>query len=400
MRVLIVTNLYPNSRQPHRATFNHRQFSALAQDHDVQIIAPIAWTGRWKASTRLNVPVPAASDHRISDGIVIHHPCYLYTPRVLRGWYGHFLARSIRGCFRDAVRSFRPDVVLGSWAYPDGWAAVRLAREAGLPVAIKVHGSDLLTAHEHFGGSARQRRTVEALKGADAVITVSGHLRRRALAMGLDPSRVRVVYNGIDQERFSPAAREPARQRLGLEHADPLILFVGNLVPVKGLEVLMEALGSRERTGLRFRCVCVGSGPIKDELLRRVSALGIESRVSLIGPRPQDELPDWYRAADLVVLPSRSEGVPNVLLEAAACGTPCVATRVGGIPEVVHPSALVPPGDPVALADRIRTFLDPATRPEASPPFRPGSWRDSAGALATVLQGILPGASCDTRLAG
>ena len=122
-------------------------------------------------------------------------------------------------------------------------------------------------------------------------------------------------------------------------------------------------------------------------LERQIRAQGLQGHMSLMAPRPMEELPDWYRSADVFVLPSRSEGIPNVLLEAMACGTPVVATRVGGIPEIapgLRPG-LVPPGDPQALADAIARTLSGAAA-ATSEGFHARSWDDSAQSLASVLQ--------------
>jgi glycosyltransferase involved in cell wall biosynthesis len=398
MRVLALTNLYPNPYQPNRAAFNRQQFGALAADHEVQVIAPIAWTGEWAARRRAGIPrhVPTERRH-VRDGMVIHHPRYAFTPKILRGWYGRFFAHSVRASFQEAVRSFRPDCVLGCWAYPDGWAAVQLAREHGLPVVVKVQGSDLLTLGND---DARLKPTIETITRTDAVVAVSRHLGERAVELGASRSRVHVVYNGIDGGVFHPGPREAARRRVGIVSPDPLILFVGNLVPVKGLDVLIDALCTLARTGQRFQCAIVGEGPLRSRLHARIESLGLGAQVSLVGSLPLSHMPDWYRAADLVVLPSRSEGVPNVLLEAAACGTPFIATRVGGIPEIAHPDALVPADDPNALARRIRTFFDAEGHTPPHRPFTPGSWRDSARALAAVLEGVVARAPGQIALAG
>ncbi len=384
MRVLALTNLYPNPYQPHRAAFNRQQFDALAAEHQVQVIAPIAWTGEWSARRRA-LPALAADRRQVRGKITVHHPRYAFTPKVLRGLYGWFLVQSIRGCFRKAVRDFRPDVVVGCWAYPDGWAAVQLARECGLPVAVKIHGSDVLAIDDQ---PARRRRTAQALSAADAVIAVSRDLGDKAVMLGVDRSRVHVVYNGIDRALFSPGPREPARRQIGVTHAEPLILFVGNLVPVKGLDVLMEAVSLVARDGAPFQCAIAGNGHLKADLESQIRTFGLGARVRLVGQIPQERLPHWYRAANLVVLPSRSEGVPNVLLEAAACGTPCVATRVGGIPEVLHDGDLVPPGDAAALAARITAFLRGQPSRHGGVRHTPGSWSDSARSLAAILEGI------------
>lgn len=399
MRVLALTNLYPTPYQPNRATFNRQQFRALAAEHEVRVIAPIAWTGEWAARRRNRGAAEAlpADRRRVFDGMLVHHPRYAFTPKILRGLYGRFMANSVRRCFHEAAADFRPDVVLGCWAYPDGWAAVRLAREAGLPVAIKAHGSDLLTIDDQ---PARRRRTVEALRGADAVIAVSSHLAAQAIAMGADRDRMHVVRNGIDAETFRPGPRDEARRQLEIVCADPLILFVGNLVPVKAIDVLIDALASLAHQGRRFQCSLIGDGPLRTPLQARIDSLGLGERVRLLGPRPQRELPSWYRAADLVVLPSLSEGIPNVLLEAAACGTPFVASRVGGIPEIAPDETLVPAGDREALAERMSVFLDPTTRPASSMKHTPSSWRESAQALGAALRTIVASGSATLTRAG
>jgi glycosyltransferase involved in cell wall biosynthesis len=168
----------------------------------------------------------------------------------------------------------------------------------------------------------------------------------------------------------------------------PLILFVGNLVAVKGVDVLIDALASMGARGKRFNCVIVGEGSLRADLQRRAESKGIAPCVRFVGARPLAELADWYRAADLVVLPSRSEGVPNVLLEASACGAPFVATRVGGVPEIASTGSLVAPDDPIALAERMSSFLESPREPSASSAV--GTWEDSARAMAAVLRQVTP----------
>jgi glycosyltransferase involved in cell wall biosynthesis len=208
--------------------------------------------------------------------------------------------------------------------------------------------------------------------------------------MGVDPSRTHIVYSGIDTHTFHPGSRSGARAKLSLPPDKPLIVFAGNLVPVKGLDILAAALARLASLAPPFHCVLIGDGPLRASLNARFDALALGPFVRLLGARPQNELADWYRAADCVVLPSRSEGIPNVLLEAAACGTPTVASSVGGVPEVCDPAGLVPPCDPMALCERLRLFLNNTTRPGTHARFKPGSWQDSASRLAAVLHDILP----------
>ena len=275
LRILTLTNLYPNPFHPERATFNRQKLRLLATRHPVAIISPILWTeelaARWTGGRRL------PRDRRVTcDGITVNHPCYVYPPKVLRGWYGHCFRESVRPAFRRALAEFRPDLIFAPWAYPDGWAAVQLGHRAGLPVVIKVHGSDILRLSLH---PKRERGTVEALRQADGIVAVSRDLKERVVALGVDPGRVRVVYDGIDTERFHPGPREAARARLTreLDLQGPVVLTIGNLVPVKGLEVLIEAFGRLAGQGVDFTGLLIGRGPLRSRLEDQVARRGLRT---------------------------------------------------------------------------------------------------------------------------
>jgi glycosyltransferase involved in cell wall biosynthesis len=383
MRILTLTNLYPTPFHPTRATFNRQKIRLLARRHPVAVIAPILWTEELAAWWRGAVPLPR--DRRVTcDGITVDHPRYFYPPKVLRSWYGPCFRESVRSTFERVLAEFRPEVVFAPWAYPDGWAAVQLGHRAGLPVVIKVHGSDILQLGRY---PRRYSGTVAALRQADGILAVSQDLQERVVAHGADPSRVRVVYDGIDPELFHPGPRDAARARLAreLELRGPVVLYIGNLLPVKGLEVLIDACAHLAGQGVDFTALVIGQGPLRSRLEDRARRLGLGGRVRLLGPRPHDQLPDWYRAADLFVLPSYSEGVPIVLLEAAACGTPFVASRVGGIPEIAHlgNSRLVPAGDAAALAEAIRAGLAERLGP---PPHDRVAVRSHAEAVSELVE--------------
>jgi glycosyltransferase involved in cell wall biosynthesis len=388
MRVLAVTNLYPNPFDRNRGVFNRQQLCALAAEHDVRIISPIAWTDELSARWHGHDPLPA-SRQVVCDGITIDYPRYLYPPRVLRGCYGHCFRYSIRTAFERALAEFHPDVVLGAWAYPDGWAAVELGHRAGLPVVIKVLGCDILCGGRGLDRyPTRKAGTIAALRQADGIMAVSKDLARHVVDLGVDPERVRVIYDGINAQLFHPGSRSQARAELGLSESDPLILFVGSLVAVKGIDVLIDACAQLAKQGLRFRCLLVGQGQLRAALEKQIAGLGLQGHVELLGSRPHDQLPAWYRAADVFVLPSRSEGVPNVLQEAIACGTPFVASRVGGIPEIAHlgPGQLVPPGDPAALSMALLQEL----RNPGSGPAKIRSHQQAAADLAELFAQLIP----------
>jgi glycosyltransferase involved in cell wall biosynthesis len=389
MRVLALTSLYPNPFQPTLGTFNYQQFRALASMHSLRVIAPISWTrelsARWKGSGSPKADGLPAVRRVERDGVWVEHPRYLFPPKFFRGMYGHCFKRSIARVFHRVVSEFRPDVVLGAWAFPDGWAAVKLAHEAGLPIALKVHGSDILTIDR---ASPKWARTAEALSEAETVVAVSQDLAEKASTFGIPLEKARVVYNGVDSDLFRPGSMEEARTKLGLELGVPTLLYIGNLFPMKGVDVLVDACDQLKKQGQSFRCCIVGSGGMRPSLEAQIKMLGLQDNVRLVGARPHRDLPDWFRAADVLVLPSYSEGVPNVLLEAVACGTRYVASRVGGIPEIAHLGMgwLVPPGDVDALAAGIRSSLDVGASPFAGNLPRMRSHNDAARELADSLE--------------
>ena len=184
----------------------------------------------------------------------------------------------------------------------------------------------------------------------DRVIAVSEDIAGKLEQSGVDRAKVRVVYNGLS-ERFQPRDQRQMRAQLGLPLDRFIVLFVGLLVPVKGLDVLLDAMALIPEE--RLLCVLVGDGPMKPELQARAQQSGLGERLLFAGQQPTRQVPVWLSAADVLVLPSRSEGRPNVVLEAQGCGLPVVATRVGGVPELIRDGEdglLVPGEDPQALA--------------------------------------------------
>lgn len=381
MRVLALTNLLPSPLMPHRAPFNRDLLHFLSLEHSVRGIAPIEWVDEIRARRKGAAGLPR--DRKVLlDGNLIHHPSYIYPPRILRGYYGYFYRTCVRSAFSRAVAEFRPDILFVTWAYPDGWAGVQLARRYGLPVVVLVHGSDVLLGRQIPG---RSKRTAEAMRAADGVIAVSQDLVSHLESMGVSRQKIRLCYTGIDRDLFSPGSQALARERLGIAESSPQILFIGNLAPVKGIPDLIDACSILHEMGINVHLNIIGQGLLKLSLENRVFASGLSRFITFRGSLPRAALPDWYRASDIFVLPSYSEGVPNVLKEAASCQIPFVATRVGGTAEIAHigQSRLVEPGRPQELAEAIAAELE---RPRSSSPG-PGPRRreESAAEIGQYL---------------
>lgn len=266
-------------------------------------------------------------------------------------------------------------------------------RGARCPVVLTVRGSDFHLARSGIG--ARVNRFV--YRHMAAVLTVSHDLCRQLAADGVDASRLHVVTNGVD-ERFHPGDGVSARQQLALPAEGVIILFVGMMVPVKGLEHLLNAL--EQLQDLPFSCILLGDGPQQAQLSSRAKDAGLTC-LQWAGRRPAGEIPLWMQAADMLVLPSLSEGRPNVVLEAQACALPVVATAVGGTPELVQDQVnglLVPAGDSVALAAALRRLIDDGDlRQRLGQAGRTGieqgafSWSSTATRTQAIYDAVLVG---------
>jgi glycosyltransferase involved in cell wall biosynthesis len=381
MRILFYSSIFPRPWDTTRGIYCYHTCRALgALGHDVRVVSPRLWTERRPRSGAPARPLAGLS------GMQVTYPTYLYTPFVFRTAYDRFMWASSARAVRRTTRELRPQCVLSYWAHPDGAAAARFARAAGIPAVVVVGGSDVLILTTH--GPARRRSVARALTACDAVITVGRGLADAVEALGVPSSRVHVVYQGVDAGLFAPGPRADARQRLGVPLGGHVLSFVGSLLPVKGVDVLLDSVARLRGRGTNLRLYLVGDGPCRGALEAQAARLALGDVVRFVGAVDQTRLPDWYRAANLTVLPSRSEGVPNVLRESLACGTPFVATRVGGVHEVSNGTAnpLVPPGDPVALADAI---ADSLAAPPAGTAADSLSWEQSARQLLAVLDPLV-----------
>jgi glycosyltransferase involved in cell wall biosynthesis len=378
LRILVLTNLFPSRFDPRRGTFNRQQFERLGARHDVEVITAVPLPERLrKGAARAALTVP---------GLRLRTFVFVYLPRFARSLHAFFWSASLLAQQGLHLLRGRYDCVLVSWAYPDAAAAGWLARRMAWPYVVKVHGSDLNVHAEDPGRRPQIRRT---LAGARAVVAVSRALAEKAVALGVDPARVHVVYNGVDRERFGPGDRGEARARIGMPDAGRIVLYVGNLKASKGCLDLLEAFAASGLADGGAQLVFVGAGACRATLLARAAELGHAGAMRLAGAVDHAELVHWFRAADLLCLPSHNEGVPNVVLEAMACGTPVVASRVGGIPEVLPEEAgmLVPAHDRESLAGALVEALarpwDPVRIVGHASRF---SWERNLEALSSILE--------------
>jgi glycosyltransferase involved in cell wall biosynthesis len=383
VRVLVVTKIFPNAAEPLSAPFNRQQFAALARRCEVDVLATIPWypgaglLARWSSAGRL-ARVPR---RETIEGIDVRHPRTLFLPRMAHALWGPLYAASLAP---EALRwRGKVDVVLGSWAYPDGFAAILLARALGVPAVVKLHGSDVNVIARIPG----PRRLMQwLLPEATRVIAVSRALGEEIAALGVPREKIALVMNGVDGELFRPRDRAAARTQLGLPTDGPLLLYVGNLKESKGVLDLVAAFEQAARAHPTVRLAVVGGGDCRARL---EAAAQQNPRLLVAGPRDLAEIPTWMAACDALVLPSWAEGTPNVVLEALACGRRVVATDVGGIPDLITTPALgtlVPARDPATLSGALVAAAEHTYDPaDIARLGARGGWDASAAALHDVL---------------
>jgi len=340
VRILAVSNLYPRPDDQQRGLFNAQQFEALAElgvltgghaqagpaSVKVLCLVPEWRWWRWEAIRRWEDPFSG----RLAA-------CYLptfYVPVLGRNFSWRTYCQALE---LAAPRFMACDAVLAAWLYPDAVAAACLAARWGKPLWIKVHGTDRFHLHH-------PRRRTEILKAcaqARAVVCVSASVRADVCRAGVNPEKTHVVPNGVDTRRFRYRSPEEARRELGANGiaARRMVLYVANLVRIKGPDIMLEAWHRLAAEGAAcegWRLMILGDGPLRRKLEQRARCWGLARSVVFLGSRPHAEVALWMNVADCLCLTSRSEGMPNVILEALASGLPVVATRAGAAGELLE----------------------------------------------------------------
>jgi len=347
MKILIITNLFPNNLEPARGTYNKQQITELSKLCELKVIAPLPWHSHSKVKER-----------EIIAGIEVFHTRYFMTPKLFRSLYGFLFFFSLLKKVKKIYRDFKFDLIYSPWAYPDGYGSFLIAKKLRVPIIIGILGSDINIFTQYF---LRRKMISCALKRSDGVIAVSTPLKERAVSIGVPSEKISVIKNGVDTNLFKPMARERCRQKLGLGLDKKIILFIGNLVPVKGINYLIDAFSGISGKHENIELVIVGEGYVKKRLLRQVNKLSLSDKVRFIPNKPHNEIPLLINACDVFCLPSLNEGCPNVLLEALACGKPVVATNVGGISEIISSQdygILVPPKNSTELSVALENALN------------------------------------------
>lgn len=353
MKALFVSNLFPDADEPLRGQDNANLLHCLAAEGvEWRVLAPRPSLGG-KGEARRCLPR--------DESLKPRYPACAYLPKMGAPWNALLMRRALRREMERLRKAFPFEIILCSWLYPDGVATAPLAARHGVPLVLIAQGTDV---HRYLGMPIRRKLIVSAAASAESVVTRSADLGNRLVEAGVDERKVRAIYNGIDEKIFFPGDRAEARRRLGLPEKGSILLFAGNLLEVKNPVRLVRAfakLKNEESPQTPASLVMIGGGNLREEIEELGEELGCGENLRLLGCKTSTEVADYMRAADLLCLPSRNEGVPNVILEAFGCGLPVVASRVGGIPEVLNRSYLgeLVTGDSVdEFAAAMRKCLD------------------------------------------
>ncbi|MBI5850156.1 MAG: glycosyltransferase [Planctomycetes bacterium] len=357
--IVTFTNLFPSAAMPRHGLFVRERMRrvAAATGASWQVVCPVPLVPKWLRRRPIDRAFATMPAEEWLDGVHVHHPRYRHVPGFSMRRQAERMADGTRELVTALCRE-RPVVLDAHYLYPDGVAALRLARELDVPCFVTARGSDVNVV----GRDPRIAAQIRAVaSGARRLFAVAAPLCK-ALAdlAGVAEERVTLVRNGVDLERFAPGDRSAARDRLGLPQDASLVAGVGRLVRGKGFHVMAKAL---RKLDARVHFVVAGDGPEREVL----ESLAPRGRLHLLGARSPDDVACLLRAADLLVLPSESEGWPNVVTEALASGVPVVATAVGAVPEMLASplaGALVRAGDAEVLAREVARVLgmprDPA----------------------------------------
>jgi glycosyltransferase involved in cell wall biosynthesis len=359
MKILMLTRLFPSKAFPAFGTFCLERAKALAVEHDVRVIVPTPFfpewlpgKDEWKKWTRVE------NTGIVENDISVVYPRYLSIPGTATWFQGVAMAKSVRKALNTSIPDWRPDVVDGHFAFPDGYAAVRLAQSIGTPAVVTCHGSDLRQYPDIPIAGAMTRWT---MRNADRVVSVSTDLMRRSIELGCPKERAVFLNNGVDPSKFTVQEKSACRNKLGLPTERKIGVCVGSLIDVKDQSLLLRSLAEIRKGGHEVpMLVLVGDGPNRLSLIEESISLGLAQDVIFAGQKTHQEVAEWMGAADWLLLSSRSEGWATVYFEAMACGRPVITSNVSSALDAISKAdygQVVEPRDAASFAMAIRQAM-------------------------------------------
>lgn len=334
IKTLLFSSLYPNSQKSRHGIFVETRLRQLLKSEQVEtkVIAPIPSFpfkfGPFKRYAAQDI-VP---EFEVLNEINIYHPRYTVIPKIGQNLAPKKMAAAALPVIKKLIANgFDFDIIDAHYFFPDGVAAAIIAKELNKPLVITARGTDVNLFADYKKSGAMIK---SAANQCDAIICVADALKQKLVGKGIDPEKIFVLRNGVDKDVFyplKPNIRDELRKKLKI--TQKTILAVGNLTELKGFDLVISSLTQLPE----IQAIIIGEGEEGSSLKQQAQDLNLSARVNFIPNVSQAELREYYTAADALVLASSREGMPNVVLEALACGTPVVATNVGGVAEVLTP---------------------------------------------------------------
>ena len=334
LRVLLFTNLFPNPVDQTRGIFTEQLARELMEISDVTVVCPLPWFPRWSFLRRFPrwyefAEVPTVYS---VNGVQVHSPKYLILPRISEPLLGMLMCVGSFLTVRKLHRQTPFDVINSMWLYPDSVAAGWIAKLLGIPMVPTALGCDV---NRMLKESGKRNQILSMLGRSTSITAVSDALRDGMISNGVPETRIAIIPNGVNGKLFHIRDRQAVRPALGLPADKKVIVYVGRLSEEKGLPTLIEAARLLQKQRKDFLLCLVGDGPLMADLRARVDATDLAGSVRFLGQQSHAAIADWMGACDVFCLPSLREGCPNVVIEALSSGRPVVASRVGGIPDMV-----------------------------------------------------------------
>lgn len=330
MNILVLTTLYPNNVQHRHGIFIENRVKELVKrypDAKVKVVAPVPYFPSWLPINGYK-HYSGVLQQEMRSGVDVFHPKYLVIPKIGMNFTPYFLYKTcLASIEKIQEEGFSIDVIDSHYFYPDGVVASWIGKKLNIPVMVTARGSDINVIPDN---PIAKKRIVKALTNIQASAAVSKALADEMVKLAPLAKPPVVLRNGVDLSFFHPNTRKP-QLPFSIESDESLILSVGNLIELKGHHFVIDALVLLPH----IKLIIIGDGMLKAKLQQQVITLNLTDRVHFTGNIQQHELPGYYARADALVLASSREGMPNVLLEAIACGTPVIATNVGGSKEII-----------------------------------------------------------------
>ncbi|HUJ24012.1 MAG TPA: glycosyltransferase [Bryobacteraceae bacterium] len=332
LNILSLSTVYPSPLEPGLGLFVRDRLAHMARLENVKVIAPLPVIdyGLKRVLKRASIP------HSCQEGPVeVLRPSWFYPPGGTPATPAALFLRLL-GLVLRLRRRFPIDVIDAHFAHPEGVAAALLSRALGCSFTITLRGSEPV-----FSQSRLRRECIAwAVRRASRIVAVSRPLADFAVELGASRSRVAIIPNGIDTTTFHPRDRSECRTKHGIPADGKLVLSAGELIEAKGHHMVIQAVHNLAERGITAQAIIaggVGHGgrPYDRELRQLVADLGLEGSVRFTGWLNRESLAELAAAADVLCLASYTEGWPNVVHEALACGTPVVASAVGSVPDLI-----------------------------------------------------------------